>query len=67
MDIELWPEEQYADWRQVSLRTIQRERARREGPAFIKLVKRIFYRTSAVEAWVLAQEIIQPRAKSNAK
>lgn len=63
MNMELWPEEQYAEWRQVSLRTIQRERARREGPAFIKLGKRIYYRTDAVEEWVLSQEIIQPRAK----
>lgn len=46
----------YAAKRGVSVRTIQRERALRSGPPFIKLGKSIFYRPEAVDAWLLSQE-----------
>lgn len=46
----------YAAKRGVSVRTIQRERALRAGPPFIKLGKSIFYRPEAVDAWLLSQE-----------
>ncbi len=52
---------------QSSLRTAQRLRARREGPPFIRLGRRIFYRREAVEAWLLAQEQEQPRAAGGAR
>ena len=59
---DLIPEADYALARHVSLRTVQRERAQRVGPAFIKLGRKIFYRKEAIEAWLLAKEQAQPRA-----
>lgn len=56
-------EAEYAMQRGVSLRTAQRDRALRIGPPFIKLGKKVFYRPAAIEAWLLAQEQAQPRAK----
>jgi hypothetical protein len=58
----LLTEAAYAALRGVSVRTIQRERALRSGPPFIKLGKSIFYRPESVDAWLLAQEQVQPRA-----
>jgi hypothetical protein len=63
---DLLTEADYAAARRVSIRTIQRERALRVGPPFIKLGKAIFYRPAAIEAWLLAQEQGQPRAKKSA-
>lgn len=60
----LLTEAAYASKRGVSIRTIQRERALRAGPPFIKLGKSIFYRPEAVDAWIIAQE--QTPAKSDA-
>ncbi|NCQ23686.1 MAG: hypothetical protein COW54_05940 [Rhodobacteraceae bacterium CG17_big_fil_post_rev_8_21_14_2_50_63_15] len=62
----LIPEEGYAEWRGVSLRTVQRERAQRIGPPFIKLGRNIYYRPAAIEQWLLAQEQAQPRAHRGA-
>lgn len=53
---ELLTEDEYAALRGVSVRTIQRERALRAGPPFIKLGRSIFYRPEAVDAWIIAQE-----------
>ena len=61
---ELLSEAEYDAKRGVSVRTIQRERALRAGPAFIKIGRRVFYRPAAIEAWVLGLEQAQPRAKS---
>ncbi|MCA1775709.1 MAG: helix-turn-helix domain-containing protein [Loktanella sp.] len=63
----LLTETEFAEARGVHVRTIQRERARREGPPFIKLGRRIFYRREAIEAWLLAQEQAQPRAAGGAR
>ena len=64
--IDMITETDYAAARGVSVRTIQRERALRVGPPFIKLGKSIFYRPAAIEAWLLAQEQVQPRARTAA-
>jgi hypothetical protein len=53
---DLLTEAEYAMQRGVSVRTVQRERALRKGPAFIKLGKSIFYRREAISAWLLSQE-----------
>lgn len=53
---ELINEAEYAAARGVSVRSIQRERALRMGPPFIKLGKSIFYRPAAIEVWLLSQE-----------
>lgn len=53
----------YAELRGVSVRTIQRERALRVGPPFIKLGRKIYYRPGAIDAWLIAKEQTQPRAK----
>ena len=63
---DLIAEADYAAQRGVSLRTVQRERAQRIGPPFIKLGRKIFYRKEAIEAWLLAQEQHQPRARGAA-
>ena len=52
----LLTEAAYAAKRGVSVRTVQRERALRKSPPFIKLGKSIFYRPEAVDAWIIAQE-----------
>lgn len=63
----LIPEETFAtEILQACPRTAQRLRARREGPAYIRLGRRVFYRKEAIEAWLLAQEQAQPRAKTQA-
>lgn len=63
---DLITESDYAAQRGVSVRTVQRERAQRIGPPFIKLGRVIYYRPAAIEAWLLAQEQAQPRAKRGA-
>ena len=55
-------EADYAAQRGVSVRTIQRERALRIGPPFIKLGRHVYYRPAAIEAWLLAHEQEQVRA-----
>lgn len=61
-------ETDYAALRGVSVRTIQRERALRTGPAFVKLGRKVFYRPAAIESWIIANEQAQPRAvKSHQK
>ena len=52
---ELISEAEYAAACGVSVRSIQRERALRMGPPFIKLGKSIFYRPAAIEVWLLSQ------------
>lgn len=59
---ELISEADYAAERGVSVRTVQRERALRVGPPFIKLGRKVFYRREAVAAWLLSKEQAQPRA-----
>jgi hypothetical protein len=59
---DLIPEASYAASRGVSVRTVQRERAQRIGPPFIKLGRVVYYRPAAIEGWLLAQEQVQPRA-----
>lgn len=63
---DLIPEADYAAARGVSVRTVQRERAQRIGPPFIKLGRSIYYRSQAIADWLLAQEQAQPRAKVTA-
>lgn len=59
---DLISEADFAAQRGVSVRTIQRERALRIGPPFIKMGRRIYYRPAAIENWLLAKEQAQPRA-----
>jgi hypothetical protein len=59
---DLISETDYAAERGVSVRTVQRERALRMGPPFIKLGRKVFYRREAVAAWLLSKEQAQPRA-----
>lgn len=63
---DLISEADYAAARGVSVRTVQRERALRVGPPFIKLGRNVFYRPAAIDEWLLAQEQVQPRAKQSA-
>ena len=63
---ELITEHDYSVQRGVCLRTVQRERAQRMGPPFIRLGRKIYYRPAAIEAWLIAQEQVQPRAQGAA-
>jgi len=69
MDIEndLIPEDTYAELTNRHVRSVQRERATRTGPAFIKIGRRIYYRRGAVEKWLLDREQVQPRANGGPK
>jgi predicted metal-dependent hydrolase len=49
-------EQEYARQRGVSLRTCQRDRALRKSPPHCVLGKQVYYRISAVRAWLLQQE-----------
>lgn len=60
---DLISEARYAEMRGVSRRTVQRERALRVGPPFVKLGRAIFYRPAAIEVWLLSKEQAQPRAE----
>lgn len=64
---DLITEADYAAARGVSVRTVQRERAQRIGPPFIKLGRSIYYRPVAIEKWLIEQEQAQPRAKGGAQ
>lgn len=55
-------EHEFAALRGVSVRTVQRERAQRIGPPYIRLGRKIYYRPAAIEQWLLDQEQVQPRA-----
>lgn len=63
---DLLSEDDYAAQRGVSVRTVQRERALRAGPPYVKLGRKVFYRPAAIEAWILAQEQAQQPAKKSA-
>jgi len=60
---DLLTETDYAAQRGLSLRSVQRERAMRVGPPFIKVGRKVYYRPAAIEAWLLSQEQSQPRAQ----
>lgn len=60
----LLTEAEYAALRDVSLRTVKRERAARRGPPFIQLGRKVFYRRAAIEEWLLAQEQTPVRSKA---
>lgn len=59
---DLITETDYAEQRGVSVRCVQRERAQRVGPPFIKVGRKIYYRPAAIEVWILSKEQIQPRS-----
>lgn len=63
---DLIPEADFAAARGVCVRTIQRERALRIGPPFIRLGRKVFYRPQAIEDWLIAQEQAQPRSNRGA-
>ena len=64
---DLLHEPDYARLTGRNVRTVQRERARRTGPAFIRIGRKVYYRKAAIETWLLAQEQVQPRAAGVSK
>lgn len=60
--LELISEKDYAEQRDISVRSVQRERAQRVGPPFIKVGRKVYYRSAAIESWLLSKEQIQPRS-----
>lgn len=63
---DLIPEKQFAKEFGRTHRTIQRWRAERIGPPYIKVGNRVFYRREAIDEWLLSLEQKQPRAKKAA-
>jgi hypothetical protein len=59
---DLISETDYAEQRGVSIRSVQRERAQRVGPPFIKVGRKVYYRPAAIEAWLMSIEQVQPRS-----
>mgnify|MGYP000441468265 FL=1 len=57
-------EHDLAALRGVTVRTLQRERAQRRGPAFIKLGRKVYYRREAVNEWLRALEEIPVRSET---
>jgi hypothetical protein len=49
-------EQEYADQRNVSLRTCQRDRALRQSPPYIVMGRDVYYRVDAVREWMLKNE-----------
>lgn len=60
---DLISEVDYAEQREVSVRSVQRERAQRVGPPFIKVGRKVYYRPAAIEGWLLSKEQTQPRSR----
>ena len=56
-------EHDYAAKRGVSVRTVQRERALRTGPPFIRLGRKVYYRLESIEQWLIANEETPVRSK----
>jgi hypothetical protein len=50
-------EQEFADQRGVSLRTCQRDRARRNAPPHVVLGRQVFYRVEATRSWLEGKEI----------
>jgi hypothetical protein len=50
-------EEQYASFRGVSLRSIRNERARRAGPPFIRVGRKVYYPVAAVRNWMASRQL----------
>jgi hypothetical protein len=50
------PEKEMAAARGVAIRTLRSERQRGDGPAFVKINKRIFYPEAAFRDWLKAIE-----------
>lgn len=63
----LLTESQYAELTGRNVRSVQRERARREGPPFIRIGRKVYFRRAAIEEWLLDQEQAQPRAFGGAR
>ncbi|MBB4206436.1 helix-turn-helix domain-containing protein [Roseinatronobacter bogoriensis] len=60
---DLLTELQYAELTGRNVRSVQRERSQRIGPAFIRIGRKIYYRKAAIEEWLIAQEQSQPRTR----
>ena len=56
-------EHQLAEQLGETVRTQQRRRAERTGPAFTIIGRRVFYRREAVETWLRTREVKPPRGK----
>lgn len=53
---EFLSEEELCEWLDISVSTARSNAARRKGPPRIRVGRRIFYRKSAVLAWLLEHE-----------
>lgn len=64
---DLLTEPQFAELTGRNVRSVQRERARREGPPFIRIGRKVYYRRASIEKWLIASEQSQPRAAGGAR
>lgn len=56
LDAEIIPELDLARSLNVSLRTLRRLAANRQGPPRVKIARKVFYRAESVRRWIAAQE-----------
>ena len=49
-------EEEYAARRNVSLRTCQRDRHRRNAPPYVRIGKKVYYRIESIRHWLAQRE-----------
>ena len=59
---EFIPEPKLASELGRDTRTLQRWRAQRVGPPYIRMGRQVLYRRDAVRGWLIAMEQEQPRA-----
>jgi len=57
-------EKEWAEQRDVTKRTLQRERQQRTGAPFTKVGRNTYYRIDAARAWLLAREQTPVRGES---
>ena len=57
---ELWGQRKVSDELGLSIRTLENWRAKRVGPAFLRLGAQIYYKVSAIEEWINSQQAEMP-------
>ena len=57
-------ESEYCRQRGISPRTAQRERHLRQGPPYVRLGQRVYYRVEAVQAWIRQREVEPARNRN---
>ena len=60
--LDLVPEPTWAKWTNQSLRSVQRARAEGRGPAYVRIGRKVYYRTTAIREYLDSIEQVPPRS-----